>query len=492
MRLPSKDEYNVGLQNYQKLYAKVNLINSLGQDLGSWEGVIVGNPTFTVDSTSAIRRTCSFSIVATNGRGVDTEIKDGAKIWLDTFIQVYLGIENNRTQEIVYTNMGKYMLENPHRVYDATNNTYTIKGVDLMCKLTGLRNGNLEGLTHVIEQGANVKTAILGCLDLAGITDRAVSECQFDVPNQINVDAGGTVYDLLQSLLKIDPTMQMYFDVDGVFRYESIPTGKNEQIIVNTDYWKKSLIGYSIDYDFDSIKNVIEVIGKTHNIKNYGDTTLTSNTYSTSIVTVNSYTDGLKIGFTIHSEITNPKLKINNLSALNILDSEGNPAVFQTHFKNVSDGSSYQVVRYIADGNYFLYLGEITPYGTTQDDNPESPYYVNGRLGKIRIVLSGGDYDNITTYMQAQKRAEWELYKRCKLTDSIEITSIPILWLDVNCLIRITLPKESMYEVERKKAAGIPVEEETNDYMITSISTTFGTNGSQTIKASRYYPLYNE
>ena len=145
MRLPTQEEYNVGLQKYQKLYAKINLVNSVGQDLGTWESVVIGNPSFTIDSTSSIRRTCSFSVAATNGRGLNTELKDGAQIWLDTYLKIYLGIEDMRTGKIIYTNMGKYMLENPHRVYSATDNTFTIKGMDMMCKLTGLRNGNLEG-----------------------------------------------------------------------------------------------------------------------------------------------------------------------------------------------------------------------------------------------------------------------------------------------------------------------------------------------------------
>ena len=486
MRLPTQEEYNVGLQKFQKLYAKINLVNSVGQDLGTWESVVIGNPTFTIDSTSSIRRTCNFTIAATNGRGLNAELKDGAQIWLDTYLQIYLGIEDMRTGEVIYTKMGKYMLENPHRVYSATDNTFTIKGIDMMCKLTGLRNGNLEGVKHTIEQGTNVRNAILGCLELANIKDYVVDECQYDVPNQINIDAGGTIYDILQELLNIDPNMQMYFDVDGVFRYEPIPTGDDEQIIIDTDYWDKSLISYSIDYDFDSVKNVIEVLGKTHDIKNFGEATLSNNTYSVDIPTIESYLDNIKVGFIAPSVINNPKININSLGVKDIKDELGNPAKFQTHFtEEGTTANSYQVIKYNEEKGYFIYLGEITPYGTAQDDNPESPFYVNGRLGKIRIVLEGGEYDNIYTSSQAQKRAEWELYRRCKLTDNIEITSVPVLWADVNCLIRISLPKG-------KDSNGNYIESETNTYMITSINTTFGVNGNQTIKASRYYPFYND
>ena len=53
----------------------------------------------------------------------------------------------------------------------------TIDGLDLMAKLTGLRNGNLEGMEHIIEQGANVRNAIISTLALARFTNYIVDEC---------------------------------------------------------------------------------------------------------------------------------------------------------------------------------------------------------------------------------------------------------------------------------------------------------------------------
>ena len=50
----------------------------------------------------------------------------------------------------------------------------------------------------------------------------------------------------------------MYFDVDGVFHYDKIPSGYNEQVIIDDDLWKYVLIDYNIDTPFDGVKNVIE------------------------------------------------------------------------------------------------------------------------------------------------------------------------------------------------------------------------------------------
>lgn len=493
MRLPTQAEYEVGLQKFQNLYAKLRLLNSKGQSLGEWETSVVGNPTFTVDSSSAIRRTCSLTLLSKGKRDFESSVREGKDIWLDTYVQVYLGIKHMRSKEIVYTNMGRYMLDNPREVYSATENTFALKGVDLMCQLTGLRNGVIGGrgqfLTeYVIPEGYNVRRAFIEILEQAGFYNYAIEECQFTVPNELKFSNSNTYYDVLKALLDIDPTMQMYFDVDGVFRYEKTPMGENEQIIVNDDYWQKTLISYSRDYDFEKVKNYVEVIGKTHTIKNYADATVNGSTYNLNIVTITNLYNNTKIGFTAPYKVTNPLIQINSLPIKRLLDYEydeygnvvyrdGKPSMIAATLEDRPN--VYYVAKYIEADDYFLYMGEVTPVAIEKDEDPNSPFYIGGALGEIKIVLQGGEYENIHTQAQAKKRAQWELYRRCKLTDSIEINTIPILWLDVNSVISISLPRKNSDK------------EESLRYIITNINTTFGVGGSQTIKASRYYPYYN-
>ena len=493
MRLPTKQEYEVGLQKFQNLYAKIQLVNKQDQSLGEWETSVVGNPTFTIDSDSAIRRTCSLTLLSKGKRDFESSVAEGKDIWLNTYMKIYLGIENMRTKEIVYTNMGKYMLDNPREVYSSTENTFTIKGVDLMCQFTGLRNGVIGGKSefvteYVIEEGSNVRQSIIGVLEMAGFYAYAVDECQFNVPNDLKFGNSNTYYDILKALLDIDPTMQMYFDVDGVFRYEKTPMTENEQIILDDSYWKKTLISYSRDYDFEKVKNYVEVVGKTHSIKNYSDATVSGRVYNLQIPTLSNLYNNAKIGFTAPYKVNSPQIKINNFPAKNLVDYEydeygnvvyvnGKPSMIGAELENKAN--VYYVAKYIEEEDYFLYLGEVTPIAIAKDEDPNSPFYIGGELGTIKIVLQGGEYENIHTQAQARKRAQWELYRRCKLTDSIEINSIPILWLDVNSIISISLPRKNSEEEESLK------------YIVTNINTTFGIGGNQTIKASRYYPLYN-
>ena len=384
--MPSQNEYNVTKQKGRIIHTKIYLLNYKLQRVDELSGVVLDGATFNVDANSDIRRTCSISLVPKNS---SFDVKFGSKIWLDKYVQIYIGIEDNKNNnEIAYTNMGIYLVNNPSQIYDASNNTITINGIDMMAKLTGLRNGNLEGIEYQVKAGSSIKGAMESMLQLCGFTKYRINSPTPtpNVPNDIAISIGGTAYDLLNQLANINANYQMYFDENGVFYYNQIPSGNDEQIMVNDDIWKDTLISYNTSISFENVKNYIEVFGKT-----------------------------------------------------------------------------------LANGK--------VPYGVAYESNEKSPFYINGNLGKIRIVLSGGEYENIYSNSLAQQRANYELYLRCRLQDQISISCVPIYWLDVNWLVEITLPNKQ----------GI---EETNKYMIKSVNTTLGASGTQSITLMKYYPFY--
>lgn len=468
----TQEEYNASKQKSLDIYARINLLNFNFQKVDSWENIVVsGTPSFTINSESDIRRSCNISLIPIDK---SFDIAYGNKIWLDKYIQIYIGIKYRG--EIVYTNMGIYLINNPSRVYSGNSNILSFEGLDLMSKLTGIRNGTLEGLEHIIPQNSNVRQVIISTLGLCGFNNYSVEECPYTVPNDINVSIGGTAYEILSQLRDIVPNYQIYFDVDGVFHYEPVPSGVNEQIRVTDDLWKNNLISYQINTDFESVKNVIEVFGKTHDITNFSTNTVASgNSYNLTIASVSTLRNNIKIGFVIPSVVSGStfNLNINALGNRLVKDEKGvniNP--------NILIANTYYVVKYIESGAYFLFMGEVTPHAIAQDLNPESPFYVNGTTGKLRIVLSGGEYDNIYMSSLAQERANWELYTRCKIQDNITLECVPIYWLDVNWLIEITLPNKQGTE-------------NAVQYIIKQVTTTFDVNATQQITAMRYYPFYS-
>ena len=474
----TQDEYNVVKQTNRYLYIKINLLNYNFQVVDELSGNLIGTPTFSINSDSDIRRTCSFSLIPTNA---SFDIKNGNKIWMDKYVQIYLGIKDNKTNNIVYSNEGIYLVHNPNTTYSIDNNTITIQGIDLMSKLTGLRNGNLEGIPYIIPENSNVRSAIIACLKIAGFNNYIIEDYPINTPYEIKIDLGGTIYDILKELRDLLPNFQMYFDVDGIFHFEKIPSGTNEQIFIDDDIWNFVLIDYSRSNDFSNIKNVIEVFGKTHEISNFGETaTIEGNIYKIKVDSISKLRDYIKIGFISTEPLENPFLQINEYKAFPILTEsgvapilEGGEQYYVVKFKEYSNSTEENI-----DG-YFEFMGNVQPYAIAKEDNPDSPFYIDGNLGEIRIVLSGGEYDNIYTDYLAQERANWELYTRCKLQDSVTLSCIPIYWIDVNKVISITLPNKQGNE-------------ETNLYIIKNVSTTYGTNGIQTIECMRYYPYYEE
>ena len=260
----NQQEYNVAKQNGRIIHTKINVLNFDMQTVGEISGVVLDGSTYSIDATSDIRRTCNISLIPTD-RSFNVEY--GSKIWLDKYIQVFVGIEDNKNNgEIVYSNLGLYMINNPNQVYDATNNTITIAGIDLMAKMTGMRNGYLEGITYQIPVDSGIKQVMTALIhDECGFTKYSIDQPSPTIltPYEMSFGLGSTAYNILTQLRDINSNYQTYFDQNGVFWFNKIPDGSNEQIMVDDDIWKKVLISYKKSYDFESVKNYIEVFGKT-------------------------------------------------------------------------------------------------------------------------------------------------------------------------------------------------------------------------------------
>ena len=353
-------------------------------------------------------------------------------------------------------------------------------GLDLASKLTGLRNGELEGIPTKIPAGSSVREAMIATIELAGFTKYTISECKdvdgniIAVPNDIEIAQGGTVWNIVTQLRDILPRYETFFDVDGVFIYQPIPTGSGDPVIIDDTIWPNLLIDESINNDFESVKNYIEVYGRTLDPSYFSTNTTYSG--STLSLTVADYptalTDNTIVGFTTPStgDISATgaiSLKMNNLTASVLYEYGTNKPV------TALDNETYYVAYY--NQGWYL-MGHQQPVGIAYDDNPDSPFYVNGSIGRIRHVLYGGEYENITSDRLALERAKYELWKSTRLQDSITLTSIPNPWLDVNVLISHAIRGKS--------------QENAAQYIIKSISTDYGIEGTQSINAITYYPLY--
>lgn len=310
------EDYNVLKQQYIKKYIRLELLDFQYNIVDELSGNMT-KCSINVDSNSDLRRSCDLGFVVTTST---FDIKAGSKIFLDKMVRPYVGYENMRTGEIQWYNQGIYLVNNPQWSYNASTNEISMQALDLMSKLTGLRNGNLEGIPTKIAKDENVREAIIKTIELGGFTKYICEECKtkdgtiVPVPYDIEIDVGGTIYDILTGLRDIMPNYQIYFDINGVFHYEPIPLAYDDPVLIDDDLFNNVLISENINTDFESVKNYVEVLGHTWDVDYYSPsdkTTVNGGTITPTFSDLKTLEDGTAVGITLPSDV-------NSTSGLNI------------------------------------------------------------------------------------------------------------------------------------------------------------------------------
>ena len=463
-------QYNTAKQSQRNISIRINLLNFSKQIIDSIEGQVIGG-SITSDANSNMRNTCDIQMVVTDS---SFNVEAEGKIWMDRYIQIYIGVEDLKTHQTIWTNKGIYLLNHPTYGYSAESKVLSFQGVDMMALLTDMRGGMLSE-AYLIPAGSNVRDVIITILGVNGINEYVVDDCKNSdgsiqpVPYDMTFDIGSTWWDVLEALQSILPNYQMYFDVDGVFHYEPTPYKPNEVVRMDDDIWRQNVISENVSYDFESVKNSVKVLGRTHPV-NYFATNVTVNeaTINLTIPNLTELTDGALIGFTLTKSVYgNIMLNVNNLGAVKLSKLDG------SYVTSLAKGE-YWTASYDADNQSWKFLGHVQAVGEWMDDNPNSPFFVGNPAGAIKIVLYGGEYDNIMSDELATQRAEWEIYQRCRMNDSITLTSVPIYWSEVNWMVAYTPLGQDVV----------------NQYLIRSITTDLTYDGTQTYNMIRWYPYY--
>ena len=258
--IPTQTDYDLIQTRTRSSKIKIEVFNFNFQTISSLEGRVVSG-SISVDANSDIRRTCSVTLVSENA---DKTISPGGELWIDKFIKIYQGIDNPRTGETVWWNMGMFLINNPDGVYNATTSNITFEGLDLMAKLSGKRNGQLPAVATVVPAGSKIADVVKQIItQLGGFNKYIIEDAGYTVPYDIKKDMGATIYDLLSEIRDLYAGWEMFFDVDGVFHWQQIPDGLNEAVILDFDQLnQKLIIDDNIDIDFENVKNNIIVYGR--------------------------------------------------------------------------------------------------------------------------------------------------------------------------------------------------------------------------------------
>ena len=219
----TEQQYSIVKQPYRELFCRVNLLNYQFQVVDEISGVVI-NDSWTISATSDIRRTGTLVITPDDDEAY--RIQAGSKIFLDKYVQVFIGIKDEVTEEVIWNNMGIYLINNPTHTFDSTNNTITLQLVDLMAKLTGLRNGALTGYEYQLKEGQDVREIMQAVLAEVGFDNYSIEIDENDyqtIQFDMSVDGTNTLYDILKTINDNQYiNYQMYFDVNGVFHFKHI------------------------------------------------------------------------------------------------------------------------------------------------------------------------------------------------------------------------------------------------------------------------------
>lgn len=452
---------------------------------------------------SDIRSTCTLNIVVPNKNNI---INDFEKKWNNQMVELICGIYDANAGDYRNYNLGRMLMTNGSRTFNATSQTIRLSLVDLMATLTPSRGSQIGTDTYIPSTtNVNIHDALVAIVSEFA-TFKRNNICQFDdtLPYDLEFKNGVYPIDIIKEILDLYPYYEMFYDTDGVFTVQEIPTREDDPVDIGHEILDECIISESKDVDFTKVKNTTEVWGRDL-MCDYAATACAFNVDTYNVTISTGFTE-LVDGETYavipdHDSVSGQKMKIQDTTAYNIYNMTG-----AEQYSLISAGAMKKDVmysiRYTAEK--FVLVGEMQvrcivqeiqsmPSLEEQQDykqknncnnvqwivNPDSPYActvsptTGNILGEIKQVLSGDEYSNISTAELAYERARYENWRSCRLQDTVRIESILIPWIDVNQKIEYTSP----------------INNEVGTWIVQSVSFDFQ-KWTMDVTASRFYPLY--
>lgn len=452
-------------QGSKEIYARLELLNRNKKILSNIEGDLISD-SITIDAESDIRRTYS------------CELKYSKQNWnsfnryklMTYYISPYVGIRLIRTDEILWYKLGTFLFDSRNFTFNESSSTLSIQCLDLIISINGTLGGEIKDQKIKIEAENNIRNVIISLLSECGITEYNICEMTNLIPYDKEYSST-TYYSIIKELLDLYSGYEMYFDIDGVFTIDKIPTCEYDENIIDDTIIDPLLISQSGSFSYEGIYNHIKVYGMSIETDRYTEEctySIADNTYNATIETMTTYEnfETYSIKFP-QANLANAKLNINNIGVKNIVKDDN----VLIEANNILEGIYSLRYRRVTDD--FLLLGQYQVIGEAWDNNPNSPFNKDNLGYELYHECSGDEYEKIYTDELANQRARYEIWKATNLQNNLSLEMIFIPWLDVNTKIEYT-DKET---------------NETNSYIIKRINGSF-INATMTIDIIRFYEEY--
>ena len=453
-------DIDILFQSQKEIYSKVEVLDSNFKTLVNIEGILISD-SYSIDAESDIRRSYSCEVFLEK----DSYFIDQRYALMKRFIRPYVGIRYIRTGEIVWYLMGTFCFIDTNWQYNSSTHTLSLSCQDMMCLINGTLNGNTHDLKIKILEGENVRQSILAILNEIGIKKYLLMDIDKYVPYDLEF-TGTTYYEILKEIMGLYAGYEMFFDINGTFVIQKIPTGETDSNLINDEIIQPLLLSDNGSFSFGEIYNHVQVYGRL--IETDRDSiscTYTNNVYNAVFENLSALENNKTYSVEIPSpNLAGAKLNINNLGEKDIVVDESIPIT-----KGAMQQDRYSF-RYRKLSDDFLLLGNYQVFGEAFNQNPNHPFSINTLGFKIVKILNDSEYEKIYTDDLAKQRAEYELYHASNIAENLSLEMINIPWLDVNCKIEYTSKNFN----------------EANNYIIKSISGSTS-SATMTIGLIKYY-----
>ena len=258
----------------RQVFVKIEILKQNNEVINEVSGsAISGN--YNIDSTSAIRRTCSITFNLENGYLPNSD----SIFWMNKRFKLYIGLKDIRSNSIYWFNKGTYAIKDPSINIAINENTITINGLDKMALYNGDIGGQLETafITDVVDESGTkvdvyVEEAIEALMKDGGETNLLIAKTNLVLPYKIESAIGDSRYDVINKFNELFYNYQAYYDLDGYFVFGQKPAYQSNGEITNEiamDFSQGStaynlLISINRDIAYSNVKNKIIIYGGVH------------------------------------------------------------------------------------------------------------------------------------------------------------------------------------------------------------------------------------
>lgn len=478
----------------KQIVVRLELLNNSYQVVEEMQGKAIQFPV-NISGSSDIRATASLTLVVEDG-----EVAEGIskKIWLDNMVRAWAKFTDLDTDENEEYLIGSFLFTENTYNYDATTQELTLSLVDMMASATSARGSQL-GYETLIPAGSNMRNALIATVaQFSNFKRYDVPEFEDATYYDIEAQRGSYGHTILSGLMGMHPTYQMFYNKEGVFTVQPIPTKIEDPVEIDNDVMDMALIAGKKNDSLSNVANVIEIWGKEIEPDYVATECVTSEDIYKLTIDANLETlvVNTRFGFTPTSNnVSGQKIQINEFDVMPVYTQSGDGTEFLIAGDEIK-ADRYYVVEYVGNNKFYL-MGEAIIHviakevNTEPSDeekqaqrkrdgcedivwvvNPDSRFAVEV-IGEVKRVPTEAEYADIYTTQLAFERAKYELWKRTRQQDSITLRCLLIPTLDVNTKIAYTSSSPN----------------ERTECLVQNISADYA-NGVMTVTGIRFYPYY--